>query len=92
MKRVELGDLAKDMVSGYTGVCISFIKCLTGCDRVALQAAVGTDSKLPDSYYFDVTTVEVIQKGYVKPVGRDLPETPVEERKAGGPPSKAPRY
>jgi hypothetical protein len=89
---VELGDLAKDMVSGYQGVCVSFAKCLTGCDRVILQAQVGSDAKLPDSYSFDVTTVEVVQKGYVKPIGRDLPETPVAERKRGGPPTRAHRY
>lgn len=90
---LELGDLARDMVTGYEGVVVACAKFLTGCDRVTLQAKVDSkDSKLPEPYGFDVTTVEVIKKHAVTPIGRELPETPALERKPGGPPTREQRY
>jgi hypothetical protein len=62
---VELGDLAKDIITGYEGVVISMVTHLTGCDRVGLQAQLKDKNKggsIPDGYQFDITTVNVVKK------------------------------
>ena len=88
--KIELGDLAEDQVTKYRGVVTGFTKYLTGCDRFILQSQELKDGKVPDAYSFDVTTVKLITKRAVVPdaIPAPLPE-PV--RKAGGPPSVAPR-
>jgi hypothetical protein len=85
---VELGDIGEDMITGYRGVCVTFSKHITGCDRITLQAPTDKDGKIPDAYGFDVTTVKLVKKNAVTPIGRDIEPLPEVERKPGGPPTR----
>ena len=62
---VELGDTAKDIVTGYEGVVTSHARYLTGCDQYAIQptAKGGTWS---EGKWFDVNRLKVVKKGSVK--------------------------
>lgn len=81
---INLGDEVKCKVTGFKGVVISIAKCLTGCDRAAVQPAVSKDGKHPDSLWFDVGALDIIKKGKVKPSSvRDA-----DPEKKGGPPSR----
>lgn len=84
-EKIELGDIAEDVITKYRGVVVGFTKHLTGCDRFTLQSQDIKDGKIPDAYGFDVTTVKLIEKGAVQPT-RTLEPLPEPERKAGGPP------
>lgn len=88
-EKLALGDLAEDMITGYKGVAVAFTKHITGCDRFTLQGPTDKDGKLPDAYAFDVTTIRVLQKGVVVPIGREIAPLPEPERKPGGPPTRS---
>lgn len=93
---VELGDLCKDIITGYVGVATSFQKHLTGCDRWTLQAQITKEDKIPDGYNFDVTTVVVVKKRVAIPSAQwqtvpAEPATVVPEARRGGPHTKARR-
>lgn len=85
-EKIELGDLAEDAITKYRGIVVGFTKHITGCDRFTLQSQEIKDGKIPDAYNFDVTTVRLITKGVVEPVGKPEP-LPEPVRKAGGPPT-----
>jgi len=65
-KMVELGDKVKDMVSGFTGITVTKLSYLQGCDRFAVQAPVIKNEKPTDWQYFDETQLKVLKKGVVK--------------------------
>lgn len=90
---IELGDLAEDEITKYTGIVIGFTKHITGCDRVLLQSQEIKDGKIPDAYNFDVTTIKVIRKGVVAvPEDRKIHKKKfVPVPRPGGPASKGER-
>lgn len=88
--KIELGDLAEDMVTKYRGVVVGFTKHITGCDRFTLQSQDIKDGKIPDAYNFDATTVELIKKSVVRPVETPAP-LPQPVLKTGGPPTRSVR-
>jgi hypothetical protein len=57
---VNLGDEAKDTVSGFTGVVVAKHIYLQGCVRVSLQPPVDKEGKLPEIQTFDEPLLEVI--------------------------------
>jgi len=68
----NLGDQVKCKVTGYTGVVTSITQFINGCTRLALQAKVGKDSKVPDAIYVDEPQAEMVKKKYVKPTVSEL--------------------
>lgn len=80
--KAELGDEAKCKVTGFRGIITSTAQCLTGCDRVSIQAPMKKDGTYGENYWVDVAAVEIIKKAKVKPkeVREDGPKA-----KAGGP-------
>lgn len=78
----ELGDEVKCKISGFKGVVVATQQCLTGCDRVHVQAPLNKDGKYGECYTMDVNAVEVTKKGKVK--ARQVQE----ETKKGGPAMK----
>ena len=62
---VELGDTAKDIVTGYEGVVTSHARYLTGCDQYSIQpeAKGGTWA---EGRWFDVNRLEVVKKDAVR--------------------------
>lgn len=61
---VELGDVLKDTITGYEGVCVARAQYLTGCNQVALSPKV-KDGGEPQSNWFDIERVVVVTTGEV---------------------------
>lgn len=62
-KLVELGDLAKDRVSGYKGIVTSCTRFLNGCVRVGISPdKLDKDHKLQPTEVFDIEQVDVVEK------------------------------
>lgn len=83
---VELGDRVKDIVTGYEGVAISFMRCMTGCDQFAVQSGtVNADGKLSDAFWFDRHRLQVVGKAAAVVPGCPPTPEPFVLREAGGP-------
>lgn len=89
VSKFELGALLRDRISGFEGVAISHTRYLSNCDRYGLQPKVGTDGKLPESQWFDETTLEQVGLGILAPeptrsgkTGADGRDTPNRARPA----------
>jgi hypothetical protein len=62
---VELGDRARDSVTGYTGIAVGSSRWLHGCERITLQAPVNKDGSIPDAVTFDAPQLECLKAGVV---------------------------
>ncbi len=60
--KIELGDLAKDLLSGFTGVVKSISKYEHNCDVIGLQPQELRDGKPIPTEFFDAPGVEVVKK------------------------------
>jgi len=59
--KIELGSYAKDVITGFEGIIMSYTFHLTGCDMVALKPRdLDKDGKVKDAFWCDYTRVEVI--------------------------------
>jgi hypothetical protein len=66
---VQLGDKARDTVSGFSGVCVARTEWLNGCWRMTLQPqALDKDGKPREPQTFDDFQLEVT-KPKLQPVG-----------------------
>lgn len=66
--KVELGDKAKDLVTGFEGICIARTQWLNGCVRVTLQSTeLDKDKKPVDGVTFDEPQLKVTKAGAVRP-------------------------
>lgn len=80
---VQLGDEARDTVSGFSGVCVARTEWLNGCWRMTLQPkALDKDGKPCEAQTFDDFQLEVTKPKH-QPVGsketggpRDAPARP----------------
>lgn len=55
---IQLGQFAKDIITGFHGTVVAKASYLTGCDQYALQPdAISNDFK--ESRWFDVSRIEV---------------------------------
>lgn len=50
---LKLGDIAKDKISGFTGVVVARIDYLTGCTQYRLQPQSLHEGKPVDGFWFD---------------------------------------
>ena len=63
--RINLGDKARDTITGFEGICTSRTEYVSGCTRVGLQPPVGADGKIPEAGHFDEPMLEVTQAGAI---------------------------
>lgn len=63
---IALGDKVRDLVTGFEGIVTSKIDYLTGCARAAVTPPAKPDGTLGDASYFDVTSLEVVEAGFVR--------------------------
>lgn len=64
---LNLGDRAKDVISGFSGIVVGRTTWLYGCDRVGLQGEkLGKDGRVSDVQWFDAAQVVVVKAGVVK--------------------------
>lgn len=74
-KRIELGDHAKDTITGFNGIVVGDTQWLHGCRRLSLQPKDLKDGKPIDMLSFDEPQLVLVE-----------PEAqPVGSRKTGGP-------
>ena len=50
---LKLGDIAKDKISGFTGVVVARIDYITGCVQFRLQPQSLHEGKPVDAFWFD---------------------------------------
>lgn len=72
-----LGDVAQDTATEFIGKISAFTQYASGCARVALQPKVDKDGKVPEPYWTDVLSIELVEAG---------PNHEIDTTK-GGPPS-----
>lgn len=82
--KIDLGDLARDRVTGFVGICFARTEYISGCTRIQLQPPVDKEGKEQPSGYFDEPMCEVIKRGVVPPdvSNRGGPRTPPPLHKA----------
>jgi hypothetical protein len=66
MSKFNLGDIAKDIVTGFSGVCIARYEWLNGCIRYELQPQKLKDGKPPEAQTFDQGQLVLVKAGAVK--------------------------
>jgi hypothetical protein len=72
MSMVELGDKAKDTVTGFEGICIARTEWLNGCWRMTLQSdKLDKDGNPKDGQVFDEPQLVVTKKRKVATGPRD---------------------
>ena len=75
--KIELGNLAKDTVTGMTGIVVARTEWMNGCVRLTLQPREVKDGKAVEGGTFDLEQVEYIDEGVRKsekvPTGGDRP-------------------
>ena len=76
---LNLGDKAKDPITGFEGVVIARTQWLHGCARVTLQPqSLTNDGRPTEAHTFDELQLVLVERDAMKKA------TP-EERKKGGP-------
>lgn len=82
-RNIGLGDLAKDNVTGFTGVVIAATEWLNGCRRLVLQPReLDEKGGVKSSETFDETQLTVVESGVV-PGQNSVEATPA--KRTGGP-------
>lgn len=64
--KVDIGDLAKDMVTGFTGVVIGCGEHFHNCDTLGLQPRELINGEPAKVVWFDAPQIELIEKGVVR--------------------------
>jgi hypothetical protein len=65
---VELGDRAKDTISGGIGIVIGISEWLYGCRRITIQPEKAKDGKPEEMFTVDEPQVKITKKGAVENV------------------------
>lgn len=74
MAKVELGQIVKDRVTGFTGMVVAISTWLNGCNRIGIQSQTEKKDGLPiDPYFVDEQQLDVVAE--VK--------EPVKEKRGG---------
>ncbi len=59
----ELGDRARDKITGFEGVVTGRCQYLTGCDQILLNPPVKDDGDFRGAHWFDIDRCEVKERG-----------------------------
>lgn len=66
---IELGDIARDTITGFQGVVVATHKWIHGCERLSIQPRELKDGKPIESATFDRPQLELISKAAAKTTG-----------------------
>lgn len=66
MKTIKLGDIVKDVITGFTGVVCKYVEYPHNCPRLAIQPRELKDDLPQEMRYFDITHMELVEKGVIK--------------------------
>ncbi len=85
---IELGDRAKDPITGFSGIVTAITTWLHGCIRITIEPEkLDKDGKPQEGRSFDQTQVVLVKKGIHKPMvlGITPPPAPETRPSRGGP-------
>ena len=75
--RIELGDRAKDLLTGFKGIAVSETQWIYGCRRIGIQPEELNKDGVPTPVeYFDEPQVELVEKGALAPIPQDSKASP----------------
>lgn len=63
MTTINLGDVAKDQLTGFEGLVIGRTRYLSNCDRITLQPRTLKDGKPHETHSFDITHCDLVETG-----------------------------
>ena len=77
----QLGDRARDKVTGFTGILTTHASHLTGCDRMWVTPSVDDKGATREGMWVDIDMLEIVDPCVVEPIvytrsapgGVDLP-------------------
>ena len=75
MTTIQLGDKARDTVTGFEGICVARTDWISGCARLTLQPPTSKDGKIPDAQTFDEPMLALVKRAALA----------VGPKKTGGP-------
>ena len=78
--KIKLGDLAKDKITGFTGVVICVSNFLNGCTRCAIQPKELEKGIPIEEHYFDIEQLVKVKestKAEAKPKGGPRKDAPL---------------
>lgn len=61
-QQIELGDVVKDKITGFTGVAVARHKWLHGCERYSVQPRELLEGKPIDTQVFDAPQLVIVEK------------------------------
>jgi hypothetical protein len=62
MQKIQLGDLVKDVISGFYGTATARVEYLNGCVPYAVAPKCDKEGKYMEPMYFDEQRIEVLRK------------------------------
>jgi hypothetical protein len=65
MTTIQLGDKAKDTVTGFTGICVARTDWISGCARLTIQPHADKDGKIPEAQTFDEPMLQLVKSGVI---------------------------
>lgn len=77
---IKMGDVARDTITGYTGVVIAITKWIHGCERLTLQSRDLKDGVPVESRCFDRPQLEYVSGRTVATTGSTGGPRPAPER------------
>jgi hypothetical protein len=90
MGEIDLGDKARDRITGYTGIVTAKTVWLNGCVRLSLQRIeLDKDGKPYDTQTFDIEQLELLDAAAVPSSNRNKVAAPAAI--TGGPRPEIPR-
>lgn len=60
---IELGQKAKDCVTGFSGIVTARVEYLTGCTQYGVSPGLDKDGKVMDTQYFDENRLTALSVG-----------------------------
>lgn len=60
---IQLGQKAKDKITGFTGIITARTQYITGCDHYCLTPEVGRNGEQKDVAWFDEGRIQITGKG-----------------------------
>lgn len=76
--KLKFGDIAKDKITGFTGVVIARTMWINNCDRLTLQPREVKDGKPIACSSFDEPNLEFVESTEIKVFKVRRPEVPIE--------------
>lgn len=80
MQQIKIGDVARDVITGFTGVVVARSQWLNNCDRLQLQPREAKDGKPVAATSFDEPNLEFVESTDLRVIPPNLPADPTRIR------------